>query len=68
MRKSEKNEIMSKTDSKLNKAKDLVAEAADILEENGLVGDAERLMKIVYRLEVIQNMYNEWSVYNRWQM
>lgn len=65
MRKSEKNEIMSKTDSKLNKAKDLVAEAADILEENGLVGDAERLMKIVYRLEVIQNMYNEWSVYNR---
>lgn len=65
MRKSEKNEIMSKTDNKLNKAKDLVAEAADILEENGLVGDAERLMKIVYRLEVIQNMYNEWSVYNR---
>lgn len=65
MRKSEKNEIMSKTDSKLNKAKDLVAEAADILEENGLVGDAERLMKIVYRLEVIQNMYNEWSVHNR---
>lgn len=65
MRKSEKNEIMSKTDSKLNKAKGLVAEAADILEENGLVGDAERLMKIVYRLEVIQNMYNEWSVYNR---
>ena len=65
MRKSEKNEIMSKTDSKLNKAKDLMAEAADILEENGLVGDAERLMKMVYRLEAFQNMYNEWSIHNR---
>jgi len=60
MRKSEKNEIMSKTDSKLNKAKDLMAEAAGILEDNGLAGDAERLMKMVYRLEVFQNMYNEW--------
>lgn len=57
MRREEKVEVMSYTDSDLNKAKDLMARSAEKLEEKGLHRDAVRLMNMVYNLEVFQNKY-----------
>jgi len=57
MRREEKAEVMSYTDSDLNKAKDLMARSAEKLEEKGLHRDAVRLMNMVYNLEAFQNKY-----------
>lgn len=57
MRREEKVEVMSYTDSDLNKAKDLMARSAEKLEEKGLHRDAVRLMNMVYNLEAFQNKY-----------
>ena len=64
MREEQKEMIMRKTFSELDSAKHNMADAADILEENGLAEDAEALMNMVYRLEQFQNKYSKYSIWN----
>lgn len=58
MRKNEKETIMNKTTYDINIAKDRIAKAAETLEAFGLEKDSEQLMKIVFRLEILQNKYS----------
>ena len=58
MKKETKREVMNSTDCQLNGAKDKIYEAVQKLQENGMNIEAEQLMKIIYRIEAIQNKYN----------
>ena len=58
MKKARKLEIMNKTTYDLNEAKARIDYASRLLEEFGLTKDAEDLMKIVFKIEAIQNKYN----------
>ena len=58
MRKTRKSEIMNKTTYDLNEAKERIARSSRLLEAYELTKDAEDLMKIVYKIEAIQNKYN----------
>ena len=58
MKKEKKQEVMNTTTGELNGAKDRIYEAVQKLQENGMNIEAEQLMKIIYRIEAIQNKYN----------
>lgn len=57
MTREQKAAVMRKTDCDLNRAKDCVARASEILMEAGMTKDADKLMQIVYRIEALQNWY-----------
>ena len=59
MKKTRKFEIMDKTTYDLNEAKERIARSSRLLEAYELTKDAEDLMKIVYKIEAIQNKYNQ---------
>ena len=58
MKKEKKQEVMTSTTCELNGAKDRIYEAVQKLHENGMNTESEQLMKIIYRIEAIQNKYN----------
>lgn len=57
MTKETKNEIMNKTTYDLNEAKDRMYQGVQTLEDNGMIRDAETLMRMIYKLEAFQNKY-----------
>lgn len=57
MKREEKAQVMKETAEDLNRAKDEMYEATLKLEAAGMVRDAERLMRMIYRLEAFQNKY-----------
>ena len=58
MKKEKKQEVMNSTICELNGAKDRIYEAVQKLQENGMNIEAEQLMKIIFRIEAIQNKYS----------
>ena len=58
MKKEKKREVMNSTTCELNGAKDRIYEAVQKLQENGINVEAEQLLKLIYRIEGIQNKYN----------
>ena len=58
MKKEEKREIINTTICELNGAKDRIYEAVQKLQDKGMVQDAEILMKIIYKIEALQNKYD----------
>lgn len=61
MTKKEKERIFNDYEicNGINKAKDRMWIAANHLEEQGLLKDAETLRKMIYRLEAFQTKYDE---------
>lgn len=57
MKREEKARAMEWADRNLNRAKDEIYEASEILRERGMNTDAEMLMKVIYKLEAFQNKY-----------
>lgn len=57
MKREEKAKAMDWTERHLNRAKDEIYEASEILRERGMNTDAEMLMKMIYKLETFQNKY-----------
>lgn len=62
MKREEKEHIMDCVANDIDKAKYNIDRAAEYLEEKGLVKDAEQLMKIIYKLESIENKYNKYRL------
>lgn len=58
MKREEKAQVMNRTSNELNKAKDEICKASEMLRMYGMDADAEKLMILVYKLEVFQNKYN----------
>lgn len=58
MTRTEKQEVMEKTEYELNKAKLLMDEAVEILYDAKMFRDADQLLKMIYKLEDFQNKYN----------
>lgn len=61
MKKEEWIEAMDAVEYDLNSSKDKIWRAADDLREKGMNREADALMKIVYKIEYIQNKYNRYS-------
>lgn len=59
MKRAEKESIMSMADYDINMAKDMMNRAVQTLEENGLFKDADTLFRMILKLEMFQNKYNE---------
>lgn len=58
MKKEKKQEIINSTTCELNGAKDRIYEAVQKLQENGMIVESNQLMKVIFRIEAIQNKYN----------
>lgn len=58
MTKAEKANTMEMTEYELNRAKSLMQEAVETLNEAGMTKDADQLLKMIYKLEAFQNKYN----------
>lgn len=62
MTRKDKERIMNKFTSELNKAKHLMAEVSDGLLDEGLEKDSYTLYKMVLRLEEFQTKYDEFRL------
>jgi hypothetical protein len=63
MTEAQKSVLMNATTHDLNEAKYALNKAVETLAEGGMRKDAERLYKIIFRIEAIQNQYDPWSLY-----